>query len=561
MTPEHLGFVEDDDGGPLSPQPAAERLTFFQGYLKYRKRLLAYVECRARELNLAENVADTEGIVQETFERALPYWDTINPHGYYAYLRKIANGLLSARIKDDKRRGHADDDDQERPSRHVGRPRARSAEDVLDRIEVTERIRKIPPRQRKALWRRAVDGDTSEEIGKELDCPTDAVDSLVRRARLGARGSGRWTRFERRLLARAAIVLSDSRRRRLVLIGIRVVAAALGLLAANEVWKVQGPAGVVLVLPAAAAAWLAWSRLKQWIQDRSLERADMGRALLDRERIWEYGILNQPSGIWVSQSAVGPSVARYAPPLGIRSLRAGRREPELALAHVCDVQRRRHCSYDLRPLYVHRRSREIVDVAMRRRAGARLRRFRIVMGPMRLAAVMARAVSEIRHRRRATRRGVLTPRYGFESSRRGERRRQRVQPWMVDNSTVWVSNRDETRGVDSSDTGSYDNHLDMLQSSRPGAVPHADRAGRRRAPRGSMGRCRLPRRSRERRSLYLHGRSRELVGVALRRTSAAVRRRRFHLGGRFSRTRTWMVATVMVGTVALLIEWLWSRVL
>ncbi|MET8986973.1 sigma-70 family RNA polymerase sigma factor [Nonomuraea wenchangensis] len=193
MTALHHLPAGDDAGGPLAPPPPG-RLTLVQGWHKYHKRLLRFVRRRFRDLNLWENPIGAEDIVQVTFERAMPHWDKLPPNAYYSYLVTIAKRLVAGLVKDDERRGDADEDedDLDDPRRHVDRPRARSADDVLDRIEVTGRLKDVPPRQQEALWRRDVEGETSEEIGKDLGCSPGAVDAMVYRARKAARRVKRW---------------------------------------------------------------------------------------------------------------------------------------------------------------------------------------------------------------------------------------------------------------------------------------------------------------------------------------------------------------------------------
>ncbi|MFD9948796.1 RNA polymerase sigma factor [Nonomuraea sp. NPDC059023] len=184
MTEPSVGPADNDDSGPIPPQWTP--LTFEEGYRKYRAPLLRHVQYRVNDLKLPESVADTEGIVQEAFEKARPYWHTID-RGYFGYLLRIVDGLLSDRVDDDSKRGEASDRDREDPDRQINQPRTRSAEDVEDRIEVTARLRRLPKRQREAVWRRDIEGESSEEIGRDMGCSPEAVDSLVYRGRAGAR--------------------------------------------------------------------------------------------------------------------------------------------------------------------------------------------------------------------------------------------------------------------------------------------------------------------------------------------------------------------------------------
>ncbi|MET7336008.1 sigma-70 family RNA polymerase sigma factor [Nonomuraea sp. NPDC005650] len=370
-----IGPADDDDGGPLPPE--RERLTYEQGYRKYREPLLKYVRRRARERNLPESVADTEGIVHDAFEKARPHWDTITPLGYLAYLRTIADRLLSRRIKDDERRGEADDDDLERPSRHVGRARARSAEDVEDRIEVTERLRPLPPRQRKAVWRRDVEGDTSEEIGKDLGCSPEAVDSMVYRGRERARRVARW----------ASSVTA---------------AFVLGLLHEAGAWP-------VVVYAAAIVFVIVWARSEVRrgldVVRRAHHRRRMRSLLLrydapvmyERPGVFLAADIDPEASLHVTEPAISHAwcagiqqfrlarIVPHADPVGRRrgagvpspADRAGRRRPPCG--HTNTFRRRRQQRFSQRHAeYIRRRSRNVVGIAVRRRsADARGRRLHV----------------------------------------------------------------------------------------------------------------------------------------------------------------------------------------
>ncbi|MEM7411245.1 MAG: sigma-70 family RNA polymerase sigma factor [Myxococcota bacterium] len=170
----------DEDVQLMLAFAAGDESAFETLFERWSRPLLRYLE------RLVTDAASAEELLQESFLRVYRARERYRPDARFStWLYRIATNLAWNELRRPRRRDpHDSTDAPEAPELGSALP---AVDEVVDARRLSESVdaalRKLPERQRSALWLASVEGLSYAEVAEALDTSEKAVKALVHRAR------------------------------------------------------------------------------------------------------------------------------------------------------------------------------------------------------------------------------------------------------------------------------------------------------------------------------------------------------------------------------------------